>query len=124
MYTKIIHLIHLHRVYWVTKNTLKYSIGTIVTLAIGDDDLPVFGEVKEILLYNTSMIIFLTEELSTDQFHHHYHAYEVSRREHKKMHVTQFSSLVDHVPLSLLKSCDVLLFDSYFVLPRYNINWT
>ena len=105
-------------------NTLKYSIGAVVTLAIGDDDLPVFGEVKEIIVYNTNNIIFLTEVLSTDQFHHHYHAYKVSRMEHKKWHVIHYSSLVDHIPLSLLQSCDVSLLGSYFVLPRYNINWT
>lgn len=98
----------------------KYRQGSIVTLRSADD-MPVFGEVLEVLVFDTSKALFLVRELETVKLYHHYHAFEVISPNKDIVSCIRQSELGDPVPLTLLNACDARIWDKQLVVPRYNM---
>lgn len=61
--------------------------------------LPLFGEVKDILVFNVNTCLFVIKKYITECFLHHYHAYEVL--EDTTYCVDRPMNFVDYHPLSL-----------------------
>lgn len=97
-----------------------YKPNCILTLR-EEEGLPVFGEIKEILIYNAFQVIFITHELTTNNFHHHYHAYHVEKTDTPTVTCTKHTDISDHIPLELLETCSQGLLGNHYIVPRYNI---
>ena len=63
--------------------------------------MPIFGEIHQIYMYNTSTILFHVEEFFTVAFTHHLHAYNVERQSPKVFTYTHHEQLLDPVPFGL-----------------------
>ena len=83
-----------------------------------DEDQPVFGEIKEILVTANQECLFVLSPLSLSHFNPHFHAYEVVRVGHSTV-VCTHAQLVDHHPLQLTKSFGNCL--QLFVSVKYKV---
>ena len=85
------------RVKWVLVNGTKYNLSSV--LVIGhEDDFPQFGKVCEIRVDNGE-VAFDVDELYTDSYDPHYHAYVVKPLTTRK--TKQIISHSFHPPLTL-----------------------
>lgn len=61
--------------------------------------LPVFGEIKDIVVYNVDECLFVVQMYTTECFLHHFHAYEVNMD--SVMHACIPTDLADYHPLTM-----------------------
>ena len=66
-------------------------------------DMPVFGEIADIMVTPSQEVLFVMEYLITEDFGEHYYAYRV-RRVHGQIFVCRPSTLVDPYPLTLSRT--------------------
>ena len=78
-------------------------------LSVQELDLPMFGEIKHIVVLDVDRYFLLVSELETLCFNAHYHAYEVTRSTSAELTLIQICDLADHNPLSLYTCNDLLL---------------
>lgn len=88
------------RVSWATIHSHKYSPGCIVAVK-EQEYMPIFGEIQQIYIYNTSTILFHVEEFFTVPFTHHLHAYNVEIQSPEVLQYIHHIQLLDPVPLGL-----------------------
>ena len=67
-----------------------------------EDDQPVFGEIKELLVTSTQECLFLLSQLVTSHFDTHFHAYAVIHGGHRTM-VCTHAQLLDYHSMHILK---------------------
>ena len=63
--------------------------------------MPVFGEIKNIFVYDIDECLFVVQEYVTECFVSHFHSYEVTYREPASYRLCHPKNLVDYYPLSL-----------------------
>ena len=98
----------------------QYTSNSILTLR-QESDVPVFGEVSEIFVYNACRVIFIVHEMTTQCFNEHYHVYQVKKESRPVILCVRYSDICDQISLTLLQSCGQKLLGSHFIVPRYNI---
>lgn len=65
---------------WIERNSISYKKGVVIIVNCYDDDTPIFGEIKNIILIDKKYY-FCYQKLSTIGFDEHFYAYEVSHEE-------------------------------------------
>ena len=108
------------RVTWVKIQGHHYSQGDIIVLRI-EEEMPVFGWIAEVYVYEAYKVLFLTEELTTVRLNHHYHAFEVSEPEETVKRFVPSTDLHDPVPLNITTCCKPELIRTRFISTRYNL---
>ena len=88
------YLVLTFSVTWVEIDGITYSHGSIVVL------VPVFGEIKDIIVDEQHSCYFVCDVLETCQFVSHFHAYEVSPSSPLIYRACRPSDLYDHTVLS------------------------
>ena len=88
----------LYRLSWVEVNGTKYKLGSVVVL--DNDELPKFGVVEDIIVFNTDKYHFVCSLLVTECFSHHFHAFQTSKQHPKKYFICKQTSLYDHSVLA------------------------
>lgn len=78
--------------------------------------VPSFGIINDILVFDVDKYYIVLEELHTDVYCHHYHAYEVSRICPRSFFVCEARNLLEHSVLELHENLSKL-----YVLLKYNI---
>ena len=79
----------------------KYSTGNIVACYI-EDDMPVFGQIMDIIVLPTSVCLFVLKPFVSTTFNTHYHAFEVSAVDYVLFY--QQHELLDFHPLYISKA--------------------
>ncbi len=87
----------------------KYCKGYMVPCYI-DDDMPVFGQIMDMIILPTSKCLFVLKPFVSSTFNAHYHAFEVSPVQEVLLYYQH--ELVDFHPLHISKSslCPTPLF--------------
>ena len=66
------------RVRSVTIQGTKYAIGYVLVCYIEEDDMPVFGSIKDIIIkQNINDTLFILQPYRVSTFNTHYYSYEV-----------------------------------------------
>ena len=78
--------------------TTTYKPGYFVVLE--SSLLPLFGEIKDILVYNVDECVFVIQTYTTLCYLNHFHSYEVSK-DPGSFQALQPSHLIDYHPLFL-----------------------
>ena len=66
---------HTCSVSWIEIDGRNYKQGAVVSLE--SDLLPLFAIIEDIVLYNSTTVLFVVQLLVTDCFNSHFHSYEV-----------------------------------------------
>ena len=104
---------------WVKIQGWEYRVHTVVLLKMAAETvngLPVFAQVKKILVKENNDFFLIISHLNTDCFSEHYHAFEVSFT--NLFAVVSVDELAECEPLWIVKNFD-LLSDKSFVSPRH-----
>lgn len=101
---------------WVTINGVTYSIGLVVI--VSSCLVPIFGEIVDIIVYDTDNYLLVTRSLFTVAFVSHYHAYEVMHPESDEFSVLKQVQLPDSTPLSLYSLKN---HSNYYVILKHHI---
>lgn len=95
----------------------KYAIGYMV-ICYYEDDVPVFGKIKDILLQpNKDNSLFILTPFTCTRFNRHFYSYEVVATEETLIY--QQEELLDYHPLYLSKSFNVS--SPLFVRTKYYV---
>ena len=62
---------------WIEVLGTRYKAGEVVILSV--DSVPTFGLITDIIVREVDDYFLVCNQLHTDCFSHHYHAYEVSQ---------------------------------------------
>ena len=101
----------------VTIQGTKYAVGYVLAAYIEEeDDLPVFGVIKDILIkQNLNDTLFILQPYRTHTFNAHYYSYEVYPVSETLIY--KYKELADHHPLCISFS----LSSPSFVRTKYDI---
>ena len=107
------------RVRSVTIQGTKYAIGYILFCYIEEDDMPVFGYIKDIIIkQEINNTLFILQPYRASTFNPHYYSYEVYPVSEHLIYLQK--ELADYHPLSLSKSFS--LPSPTFVRTKYDIS--
>ena len=103
----------------VTIQGTKYAVGYVLVAYIEEeDDLPVFGVIKDILIkQNLNDTLFILQPYRTHTFNAHYYSYEVYPVSETLIY--KHKELADHHPLCISKAFS--LSSPSFVRTKYDI---
>ena len=94
-----------HRIRSVTIQGTKYAIGYVLVPYIEDDDLPVFGVIKDITIkikQDLNNTLFILQPYRASTFNAHFYLYEVYPVSETLIYTQK--ELADHHPLCISKS--------------------
>ena len=107
-----------HRVRSVTIQGTKYAIGYVLVPYIEEDDLPVFGVIKDIIIkQDLHDTLFILQPYRASTFNAHFYSYEVYPVSETLIYTQK--ELADHHPLCISKSFS--LSSPLFVRTKYDI---
>ena len=108
----------MYRVRSVTLQGTKYAIGYVLVPYIEEDDLPVFGVIKDIVIkQDLSDTLFILQPYRTSTFNTHYYSYEVYPVSETLIYTQK--ELADYHPLWISKSFSSS--SPLFVRTKYDI---
>ena len=117
---KLLHIIDYFLSYSVTRVSIdgnEYAKSSVVLCGF-EYGLPVFGEVKHLLITALQEVIFVMDTMSSDYFDRHYHSYHVvPERDH--LIIVKSHQLLDHQVLHANKTNT--LDDNLFVCVKYHV---
>ena len=111
------------RTNWVVIRRSRYSTGDIVIIKF-QNDMPVFGQIADIVLRTNEEPLLVTEILETIVFVRHFYAYEVCHTSDLHFFVCTQVDLADHHVLALYtpqNSHRLLIPLKYCVLSDYDV---
>lgn len=109
---------HNYRTKWVEIQGTKYKLGDCVLHSF-EGEIPVFGQIMDIVLPDLNHPKFILNPLFTVAFSSHVHAYEVSYQHSISVIVCSQSDFVDHSVLSLYQSYASA--STFYVPLRYHV---
>lgn len=96
-YTPFTSMSHCYRPNWILCRGIRYVIGEYLFIGWQPDDLPLFGQIQQIIIIENSHIMFLVLQHVTLGTERHYHSYVMKRS--SKLTACWYSELVDYQPL-------------------------
>ena len=107
----------IYRANYVEINGIRYSNGCVVVLNTSAV-IPIFGCVIDVLLTDVDNCLFVCEELQSEEFVEHFHAYKVNREiaDAIPLVICKHKEFSDYHVLGLYKHDD-----SMYVVPKYHL---
>ena len=109
----------IYRVSYAEINGTRYSSGSILLCTFYEDN-PIFGEVADILITDTSECLFILNPYISTNYNSHFNSYEVEPLENEKI-VCQHGDLADYHLLSISKSFDKDIYNKNFVCLKHHV---
>ena len=95
------------RLGWIQLHGTVYKPGGAVVLQM--NLYPTFGRIHDLIVFNVNNYYIVCEELITEAFNNHYHAYEVALPNPRSYIICKPSDLVDHTVLGIYHRSTSLL---------------
>ena len=87
-------ILQLCRPKWIIYMVIKYTCLDYVVKGWQSDDLPIFGQIKDIIVVNDSALLFCVQDYETAGIDRHYHSFSISVTGEED--VVCLPELVDH----------------------------
>ncbi len=106
-----------YRINWIEVAGTYYKPNMVVLYKM-EQDIPIFGQISEILNSDDKFWFALTV-LETQLFNSHFHSYEVKKTNLKIL--CEATKIYDYHPLWLYQSYDSNFIDSCFISLKYHV---
>ena len=103
-----------YRLQWIEVLGTRYKPGGVVVLSAQEDYS--FGFIFDVIAFNVVDYYIVCEELNTECFNPHFHAYEVSHARDPSFVFVKQSGLADHSVLGLYKKAN-----TNFIVCKYRV---